>query len=144
MSIILVRHGHALANDVDDLRPLSEQGKEQAQMAGRFIDQLPQKPTKIIHSELLRARETALLIASKISSSPTPEESEGLRPESNIDFWLNNFMALEDQTIALVGHMPYMGILASDMTKRSLTLPKGGVVVISGEPGNWKLEAKNF
>lgn len=143
MSIILVRHGNALNHDVDDLRPLSDQGRAQALEAGQFIDQLPVKPTKIIHSELLRAKETATLLASKLSSSPNIEEDKNLRPESSIQTWINNFMAIED-TIVLVGHIPYMGMIASDMTKRSISFPTGGVVVISGESGNWSLENKNF
>lgn len=143
MSIILVRHGHALNHDVDDLRPLSDEGKRQAFQAGLFIDQLPVKPTKIIHSELVRAKETATLLASKLSYSPVIEEGSDLKPESSIGIWINNLMAIEE-TIVLVGHMPYMGKIASDMTKRSITFPTGGVVVISGEAGDWKLEDKNF
>ncbi len=145
MILILVRHGQALNHDVDALRPLSEQGKSEAKEAGLFIDQLSKKPTKVFHSELLRAKETALLLSSQLTGTPHLEEAAELTPNSDISPWFNNLMAFnKDDIIALVGHMPYMGIMASELTQRPVGFPTGGVVVLEGEGHQWSLKQKNF
>ncbi len=144
MLLILVRHGHALNNDVDGLRVLSDEGKEQARQAGFFINELSDKPFKIYHSELLRAKETAQLIASKLGRSPEVLEDANLLPNSSFDIWENNLM-VHEQTLALVGHMPFMGIFASKLLNRPMSFPTGGCLVLEKQvDDHWSLINSNF
>jgi phosphohistidine phosphatase len=145
MILILVRHGQALNHDIDALRPLSKQGKEEATQAGLFINKLEKRPREVFHSELLRAKETATLMANELQNSPQLEEAIDLTPNSSIMPWYNNLMAYsQDDVIALVGHMPYMGIMASELSQRPIGFPTGGVVVMEGEGHQWRIKEKNF
>lgn len=144
MQLILVRHGQALNHDIDALRPLSKEGQEEARQTGLFINDLSKKPIKVIHSELLRAKETAQIIAKNLTINPAIVEEENLLPNSSIEIWQNSLMAY-DQNIALVGHMPFMGIFASELLGRPLSFPTGGSVVLERQDsGHWKLIKSNF
>lgn len=157
MHLILIRHGNALNHDIDALRPLSDQGKAEAKETGLFLQSefknkagyLLQSggPLKLIHSELLRAKETALLVAGQLSHNPQLEEGKDLQPQSNPNVWKNNLMAFNEQdTIILVGHMPFMGIFASELCDCPLSLPTGGCLILKRDESNmtFSLQNKNF
>lgn len=68
----LVRHGETEANaaritaggHLDS--PLTDFGRQQARMLGAVVDGLDIRPTKVIHSPMVRARDTASYINSKL------------------------------------------------------------------------------
>jgi phosphohistidine phosphatase len=143
MKLCLVRHGNAVDHDVDALRRLSERGREEAKQAGQFIQKVGFKPQKVFHSELVRARETATLATSEIGGQFNLNEDKDLLPNSPISTWSNNLLYLEEN-IMLVGHMPFMGLLATDLLKQTMALPTGGVMIFEIENGESKLVEKNF
>lgn len=151
MLVILIRHGNALNHDIDALRPLSDQGKAEAKETGLFLQDFLKDQShgnvKIFHSELLRAKETALIVSGQLNQSPTLEEGSDLLPNSSTGPWHNNLHAFEEnETVILVGHMPFMGIFASEMLKKSTSLPTGGCLVFEREEEsqNFKLLVTNY
>lgn len=70
MELGLLRHAHAgdaMAWDrPDDLRPLTEKGREQAERLGRLLAAAGFAPDAILTSPLVRARETAELVAARL------------------------------------------------------------------------------
>ena len=68
----MIRHGETEANKAQVMAgqtdsPLTETGKQQADLAGQPIQKLEIKPRAIVHSDLSRARDTAAAINTYIS-----------------------------------------------------------------------------
>lgn len=143
MKLCLVRHGNAIDHAVDALRSLSEKGREEAKKAGKFIQKTGFKPQKVFHSELVRAKETASLATSEMGAQINLNEDKDLLPNSPISTWSNNLLYMEEN-IMLVGHMPFMGLFASELLKQNMALPTGGVMIFEINEGKVKLLEKNF
>lgn len=63
----MMRHGQTEANAAEIMAgstdsPLTELGREQARQAQQIVNMLKQKPTRIYHSNLSRARDTASIV----------------------------------------------------------------------------------
>ena len=63
----MIRHGETEANAAQVMAgstdsPLTENGRKQAYQAQKIVDMLEEKPARIYHSHLSRARDTALII----------------------------------------------------------------------------------
>ncbi len=111
--LFLVRHGEAAAGGEIPNPPLSEDGAEAVRKIAVFLARGRIGVARIIHSDKTRARETARLIVNAIGPDPSVEEAaSGLAPNDStallmeaIGQWTDNVM--------LVGHLPYLGRLAS-------------------------------
>ena len=70
MELGLLRHAHAgdaaAWDRPDDLRPLTEKGREQAERLGRLLAAAGFAPDAVLTSPLVRARETAELVAGRL------------------------------------------------------------------------------
>lgn len=66
-ALLLLRHAHAgdpaRWHGDDDVRPLSEKGRRQAEQVAKLLDRMVEAPDLLITSPLLRARETAEIVA---------------------------------------------------------------------------------
>lgn len=143
MRLIVMRHGQApsaveagVKSDHD--RPLADQGRADAlRQAGRlrakgFV------PDLILHSPLLRAKQTAYEVRKGFLDKPRIEEYE---PLSNAmrgeDLYAR--LAADGRRAGLtllVGHMPQLGELAAHLTGVSMGLEPAGLVVLdASEPG---------
>ena len=76
----MIRHGETVANlnrimagHMDS--PLTDRGRQQADAARVVVENLPVKPTMIIHSHLSRARDTATIINQNLNM-PISEDSD--------------------------------------------------------------------
>lgn len=73
MSVLyLIRHGQA-SFGTDDYDRLSDLGKEQSRVTGRFLASQRVEPDRIIHGEMLRQRETAAGILAGLRQGPDHE-----------------------------------------------------------------------
>lgn len=114
MTIYILRHGDATESITlhDSERPLSDPGKRQAAAAGKFLHSLPQRPSTILCSPLLRAVQTAEAVQQELGSHP-PRISEFLTPTSNPRQILEELNKLRDDAILLVGHEPHVSATIS-------------------------------
>jgi phosphohistidine phosphatase len=119
MDLYIIRHAWAADRDDrqwpdDDLRPLTEEGKERfTQMAARLLGR-GMTPELIATSPLVRCVETAKLLAAEADKVEVVERDE-LRPGSNLDGLLQ-WTARESrkrERIAWVGHAPDVNRLAA-------------------------------
>ncbi len=144
MKLYLVRHGDAVPMVNDDERPLSAQGKMEAENIGRFLKRMVVKPKFIFHSSLLRSQETARLIASTLGCPQCLQERQGLKPEDDTNAWVAELEAESDHCI-LVGHLPFLPALASNFLAGSeddlsFKFPTGSVLCLEREGyGGWFL-----
>jgi phosphohistidine phosphatase len=143
-TIYLVRH--AIAEERgdrwpdDDLRPLTEEGIEKFSAAARGFVQFETPPDRILTSPLVRARQTAELLAAAIKPHPPVVELEEMSPGHSPAAVLTQVRKLGDwERLALVGHEPDLGYLAAHLVSANHPLPfkKGGMCridIVWGRP----------
>lgn len=121
MLIYLLRHGDALMNGYNERTPpLSEEGKKSINMLANYIKSQNIRFTNIISSPLLRAWQTATIIAGNSNNNHVIIESNNLLPESEpgkLLQELGNFP--ENGKILVVGHQPCLGSVISNLISRS-------------------------
>src|SRR4051794_27457808 len=83
MQLYLVRHAEATPGSPDELRPLSDEGREQARELGERLGAEGVSPDVVLTSPLLRARETGEALARATGSR---SETDGrLAPGATAD-----------------------------------------------------------
>jgi phosphohistidine phosphatase len=128
----IIRHAkaeHGSPSGSDDDRPLSEKGEWQAAYLARALGDSDARPTRVICSPILRARQTAQAIADGlgVGLEIEPTLSTHAYASEAIDF----FDALtDDEPIAFVGHNPTFSILAGERSGASISLKTGMCAVI--------------
>jgi phosphohistidine phosphatase len=139
VDLYLIRH--AEAHDLgergvteDAERPLTEQGEAQARQVGAGLQRRGVRPGVVLTSPLLRARQTAELLAAQWSS-PVPEVQAlaALAPGSKRRKLARALNDLGQQQVFLVGHLPDLAEWAAWLIgsrKARLDLPKAGVAHI--------------
>jgi phosphohistidine phosphatase len=91
------------------MRPLTDLGKEEVEAMARVLAQLGVKPDAILTSPLVRARETAEVVAAELRVAK-PAVSDELAPEGSLSGVLNDILnAGRPKQVLLSGHMPGVG-----------------------------------
>jgi phosphohistidine phosphatase len=111
--LYLIRHADAIDLHPDRARPLSDRGREQVKTLAKFLERSEAfSPDEIWHSPLVRARETAELLAKALKFPGACHEMDGLRPEDD-PHEIARKLAKLDHSVALVGHEPHLSALGS-------------------------------
>jgi phosphohistidine phosphatase len=143
MEFYLVRHGEALSESEDPRRPLSPRGQQAVERLGQMAVQRQVQPPVIFHSGVLRARQTADILAGLISPMPRLEPMAGLLPED--DPWIAKAELDDFQASAvLVGHLPHMNRLAGlliygDPERRVVDFTPAMMVCFSRSGNAWRI-----
>lgn len=146
MRVFLVQHGVAKADSEDPGRPLTDAGRGDVQAVARAAASLGVQPHRIVHSEKLRARQTAEIFATQLEPAGGVEEEAGIAPKD--DPVLARERLLEaGAPVMLVGHLPHLSRLAAlmvtgDGSRDIVVFRNGGVVCLEGGGGEvgWKVE----
>jgi phosphohistidine phosphatase len=109
--LYVVRHAAAAPGNPDELRPLTENGRAQARALGDRLA-LDAGPDAVLTSPLLRARETAGLIAR--AAGVTPEVDDRLAPGATAKD-VRAAVAGRGDVIVIVGHQPDCGRIAAEL-----------------------------
>lgn len=135
-SLIIVRHAYALPAyeagvNSDAARPLSTEGREKASVTAARLHQLNIKPGAIITSPLLRAEQTACILA-EILRSPVEKafELNGLKDEQDVCDFLKEQLTRTDCILA-VGHNPNVTYVTHALTGQVRTFLPGSFAVIN-------------
>jgi phosphohistidine phosphatase len=108
--LFIVRHAEAAGGEPDELRPLTEQGRESARALGKRLAADGVRPDAVLSSPLLRARETATEIARAVGIDAEPDER--LAPGAGADE-VQAAVAGRGETVVVVGHQPDCGRVAA-------------------------------
>jgi phosphohistidine phosphatase len=149
VEIYLMRHGIAVEGlsgpwRTDESRPLSEDGIHETGRAGRGLAAAGIGFDRIFSSPLVRARQTAEVVAAESGSAPGSgasvpgvEELEALAPglaPAELMKSLRHRLGSEASRVLLVGHQPDMGLLAAWLLDlpggHSLPFAKGSIARI--------------
>jgi phosphohistidine phosphatase len=112
MRLLLVRHADALPGEPDALRTLSPEGREAARQLGERLANEGVRPTAILTSPLLRARETGEALATALGCKAEP--SDALAPGATADT-VRSAVAGRGETVIAVGHQPDCGRIAAQL-----------------------------
>jgi phosphohistidine phosphatase len=119
MLVTLVRHGDAnpQSGALDDAgRALSHRGREQARASGRALAEQGAKITHVWTSPLVRAVQTAELMLAQLGFAGAPQTRADLCPDCTPRPLLLDLRGLDPNAdVLVVGHMPYMPSLASEL-----------------------------
>jgi phosphohistidine phosphatase len=137
--LCIMRHGPAGARgtavEEDFKRPLTPQGKTKVEEIARGLLRLGFEADWIVTSPLLRAAETAEMVADAFPPGVPMDFSEGLKPgaapETLIDFLARH---LERRRVLVVGHEPDLSQMAARLVgagrHANLGFKKGGCCLI--------------
>ena len=129
MLLVLFRHGPAGTalpdrGSEDAKRPLTPRGVEKTRRAALGLSRILDSEPHIYSSPLVRARETADLLAAAYIPSLQVEIMEALVPGRSMEEILGRIVEIANGTVVLVGHEPGLGHLAGVLvTGKSMTLP---------------------
>ncbi len=128
--LYLIRHARAVEHAAHDWeRPLTAEGRSEASAVGAALAKADVELDTIAVSPLVRAVETATLIAVETDYEAGLTVDHALTPDGVTSSMLQLLAELPGERVALVGHEPSMGQLLSDLIGRpGMSLVKGGVV----------------
>lgn len=129
MLLVLFRHGPAgtslpARGPEDDKRPLTPRGVEKTRRAALGLARALDTDPHIYSSPLVRAKETADLLAATYVPMQHVEIMEALVPGQPMEEILARIAEIANGTVVLVGHEPGLGHLAGLLiTGRQMTFP---------------------
>jgi phosphohistidine phosphatase len=117
MELLIVRHAIAFDRDAhrwpdDDERPLTARGLARARKAALGLKGISGRPTRVLASPLLRARQTAAILT-QVAGWPRAIQCHQLMPGVAPAGLLALISRSRDERLALVGHEPGLGHLVS-------------------------------
>jgi phosphohistidine phosphatase len=116
MDIYLIQHAESVPEKENASRPLSDEGKATMERVGAMAALLRIEPDFIFHSEKLRAKQTAEILARHLGLPDKLRERKGLGPSdpvATVAQWLNEQAAKGPEGLAIVSHLPFLDKLAS-------------------------------
>lgn len=144
MNLFILRHGIAVEPGTpgfenDSERPLIPKGRRQLRQSCLALRKMKLKPDLILSSPLIRARETAEIVAAELKCQKWLCFSENLRPRGNLGKLVAELNALKaaPQSVLLVGHEPdlsrLISLLIAGRPDAALDLKKGGLARLEAE-----------
>jgi phosphohistidine phosphatase len=112
--VCLVRHGDAKSKEEDPDRPLTDGGRDAARRIAEWAAAAGVKPDQIRHSGKLRAQQTAEIFGESLRPPDGTISADGLGPNDDVEAMAESLLS-EDRTIMLVGHLPFLARLASQL-----------------------------
>jgi phosphohistidine phosphatase len=113
MQLYLVRHAEAAPGAPDEMRPLTEGGKQAARALGMRLRAIGARPSVVLASPLRRSWETAAALA--IALNVEMVEDERLRPGMNVET-LKEAIRDRGESVVVVGHQPDCGQIVASVT----------------------------
>ena len=122
MRVFLVRHAEAAPGEPDELRRLTAAGRDAARALGERLAE--KRPAAVVSSPLLRARETADLIARACQLEATTDDN--LAPGATTDA-LREATNGKGEIVVAIGHQPDCSEIVFELTGREVSFPPAGV-----------------
>ena len=121
MRVTLIRHAEA-GDDApsDDVRALTFRGRADARRLGRVLARRGVRFSLIITSPLVRAMQTAEIVAAATGYRGRMPANDLLEPEADAAGVVALLAALpEEKSVALVAHEPILSAVAAALTRKS-------------------------
>lgn len=142
MELYLVQHGMAKSEAEDPSRGLTPEGRRDVERVAEFLAPLRLDLDRIEHSEKLRARQTAEILATRLRPANGAQQVTGLAPNDDVAP-VSARLQQESRSIMLVGHLPHLSRLVSRLLRLEsnrdvVRFQMGGIVRLDrSETGQW-------
>ncbi len=142
MQLYLIQHGAAKTEAEDPQRGLTEDGRRTVERMAEFMIPLRLSLDRIEHSEKLRARQTAEILAARLQPAEGTHQLAGIAPNDDVEP-LRTRLQKESKNVMLVGHLPYLSrlvarLLGLDANRVVVQFQMSGVVRLDrDETGQW-------
>jgi len=140
MEIYILRHGIAVPRGTkgyskDSERPLTKEGEEKTRQIAAAIVGMDLKFDLILSSPLVRAKQTAQIVAKEVGKQVT--FSDLLAPDGNALELIAEINDEKPQRVLLVGHEPdlsqLISVLITGSSDATIELKKGGLCKMTTE-----------
>jgi phosphohistidine phosphatase len=143
MLLYLVRHGKAEPGDDDAARRLTDGGRKAVARIARNLSDAGIQVDRIEHSGLARAAETAEILAKATGGEVVAVV--GLGPSDDVTAAAHRLEGIDNDSIMLVGHLPFVGRLAGYLLTgktdaEPLHFRAGAIACLSSADRGWVLE----
>ena len=144
MELIILRHAIAFPRDAkrwpdDGKRPLTMEGVKRARRAAAGLKRIAKRPSLVLTSPLVRARDTAAIFA-QAARWPEAVTCDALSPGASPEAVLDTLRRQRGKAecAAVVGHQPHLGrllalCLRGDARAEAFELKKSAVVCVQFE-----------
>jgi phosphohistidine phosphatase len=137
-----MRHGEAVSGVADWQRPLSDRGRAQTTAMAQCARGRGVAVAWVYHSGILRAQQTAELVAAVLPPEQGVRQISGLCPDDD-PFIIKAEVDTISQSVLLVSHLPFLSRLAGLMTTGETKRPviefaPATLVCLSRQANRWK------
>ena len=142
MQLYLVQHGASKSDSEDPQRSLTDDGRQTVEQMADLLSSLGLALDFIEHSDKLRARQTAEILAARLQPREVTKPVAGMGPNDYIEP-MRDRLQTESNNLMLVGHLPYLSRLVAMLLgvrkdHTVLEFRMGGVVLLDrNESGAW-------
>lgn len=144
LNLFILRHGIAVEHGTpgyasDDDRPLTPKGKRQMHKIASSFRAMKLRFDLILSSPLVRARQTAEIVAADLKLKKRLAFADELKPGGDLKSLVRKINALDasPENLLLVGHEPYLSELTSwfvtGRTDARFILKKGGFAKLEAQ-----------
>ena len=137
---MLVRHAKAADwadAESDAARPLVAEGIERARAVGRALAKLFPEPDAVVTSPLLRARETAVLLAAELGVELSEDRAV-------VGLVHPRVLAAHGERIIVVGHEPDLSGVIRALTGARIDFPKAAAACLRGDELRWFMRPRQL
>jgi phosphohistidine phosphatase len=144
MQLYLVQHGASKSETEDPQRGLTEEGRRVVEHMAQYLASVGVTLERIEHSEKLRARQTAEILAVALQPREGAKQVSGIAPNDDIRP-VRERLQKEAHNLMLVGHLPYLSrlvatLLGLERDRIVVEFRMGGVVRLGRDDrGQWTL-----
>lgn len=144
MHLYLVQHGEAKRETEDPQRGLTEEGRRRVEQMAEYLQTLRVFVDRIEHSDKLRARQTAEILAARVRPPEGTDQVGGMAPNDDVEP-MRARLQMEPKNVMLVGHLPYLSRLVARLLglaaeRMVVQFQMGGAVRLDrDEAGQWVL-----
>jgi len=144
MRLYLVQHGESLSKEADASRGLSAKGRQDVQKVSQFLQRLGLSVKSVWHSGKARALQTAEIMVQAAKPDAVIIHREGLAPNDPVEPLISQLEEMTEDLI-IVGHLPFMGKLASALVAGSeaadaVAFQQGGVICLERDTSSaWRV-----
>lgn len=143
MKIYLVQHGDSVEKEINPERPLSEKGNKDIKRLTQYLSLLRIQVGSSFHSGKLRAKQTATLLTTGITSLNPLQVKAGLEPMDSVLPIANDIAKLQEDVL-LVGHLPFMEklvgkLVVGDENSKLVHFQPGTIVCLEKFDEKWAI-----
>lgn len=127
--LFALRHGKAGDGFPDEIRELTERGRQNvADVIAQRDDELANLGL-LLHSPLVRARETAEIVLQHMHIDPRVEESSLIKPGSDVEAFAEYLAAVTDDVL-ICTHNPFVADLVTYLSGSAVMMPTAALAAL--------------